>query len=918
MERKSFLDQEPPPGYIPGIGRGATGFVTQADLGSSKKVPILAFQKTSNDGRFDDSEESLTPILTLNQKEDIEADKIYDEIEKYLEKNRNKRRKHNTATTPDNERDNEKVKVENKSVSNSIAEISEQFQDVKQGLSTVSVEEWANLPESGDFTRRNKRLRNELQEQQRFYRNSDMIALALKDQGATDIALDEANAEIENRIDNNDNDNTNGDDDNVDLFKLAKTKDRLLENQIKLGISSKLTSGIDKNEYLGLLDPHKSQYNIGDYKRTRKLFAKLRETSPSNPKNWIASARLEFDAKKLKRAKELIQEGCEKCPKSEEIWLTNLEMNANDVQTSKVIVADAIKFNYKSLKLWLKATELELDNLSKVRVLRKALEWLPKSFELWLAIVDYEDDKEIAIRMLEKATSIIPNSLDLWMKLSSLKEGKESIKVLIDSIQHIAKEKHYLVWINVSKIEEKTTMNEVKISRYINKAFESINCDINVEWYKQAETCENEGLKWTCRAIILKALETDTNEVSKLLESAESHYSLGHLEISNSIYTFMTSKYPQDLATWKQYLIMKKKLKDYNNLFLIYEMAVSSLPNIVELYIMYSNDKIKYDQDFVKVRDILSDGLDKNSKSEQLWFYAIDFESRFGSLDIARDLFTDCLKAIDNPSVELWIKKAGLERKLNDYESALSTISGSLIVYPNENLLYQEKSDILTKLDEVEESVTTLQQGISNCNKNELLYVSLAALYEKKRNNVIKARSILDESLSLHPKSDILHHARIKLELDANNKTHAQRLLSKAITLIPTSALLWVDNIKLATKQQVKNTYVLALKKTNDDPLIILTIAKDLWKSGRIAKSNQFFKACLDKDDEFGDFYIYYYAFLLKFGTREEMKNLEDEMLNKEKLHGYLWGKVSKENEARNVPDLQLLREAAVDLSKSF
>ena len=29
MEKPSFLEQEPPAGYVPGIGRGATGFSTK-------------------------------------------------------------------------------------------------------------------------------------------------------------------------------------------------------------------------------------------------------------------------------------------------------------------------------------------------------------------------------------------------------------------------------------------------------------------------------------------------------------------------------------------------------------------------------------------------------------------------------------------------------------------------------------------------------------------------------------------------------------------------------------------------------------------------------------------------------------------------------------------------------------------------
>jgi pre-mRNA-processing factor 6 len=34
-----FKLDKPPPGYIPGIGRGAVGFVTRGDIGSASAAP---------------------------------------------------------------------------------------------------------------------------------------------------------------------------------------------------------------------------------------------------------------------------------------------------------------------------------------------------------------------------------------------------------------------------------------------------------------------------------------------------------------------------------------------------------------------------------------------------------------------------------------------------------------------------------------------------------------------------------------------------------------------------------------------------------------------------------------------------------------------------------------------------------------
>lgn len=926
MEKKSFLDQEPPPGYIAGIGRGATGFVTQADLGPARiPLPIVSLDKTDSE-QFKDS-----PIdhISATAKEDLEAEEVYDEVEKYLERKRGKKRK-TTDTRQSTESENSVV-AKPESSGKSIQTIAEQFQDVKKDLASISKEEWELLPESGDFTRRNKRLRNELQEQQRFYRNSDMIALSLKDAGSTDLALDEANEQLENK-NNNNNDDDDGDNNedgsniedtglsqDINLLELSKTKDRLLEQQLKLRNQKILSDNVDKNDYLEKLRSS-NKFNIGDYQKTRRLFAKLRDTNPLNPQNWIASANLEVQAKQFTRAKKLIQEGCEKIPKSEEIWLTNLEINMEDIQVCKVIVADAIKYNFKSVKLWLKAVDLERDNLSKIRILRKALELLPKEPRLWLEIVKYEENATISIKMLEKATTIISDSLELWVALSELQNVDDSISTLITSIDHIQDSEKYKIWIKIAVLEEERSSNEVKISNYVEKAIDVFHSpNKNDELFSLAETCENEKHILTCRAIILKLLTINSDEnVDELITKAKDSCNNGHIEISSSILFFITSNFPGKINAWLELITLKKNLKQYTDLFLTYEMAINSLPHDKTLYIMYATDRLKFDKNIEKVRSILAEGLQQLPNNEDLWLYTINVESKFGTDIIVKDLFENCLDTICDPSSNVWLKRVKFITNLGNYTEALRIVDEAISKFPREEAFYGQKCEILRLNGDLESVKSVLHDAIKQCPSNENSYIQLAKLYENDFSNVIKARSILDEALSKHPQNEHLHHARILLELETNNKTHALRLMSKALTLVPYSPLIWCDNIRLATKQQTKNVYAMALRKTEDNPLVILMIARDFWKTGKIDKANHFFKACLEKDDLFGDVYIYYYAFLLKYGTKEEMRLLESRIsLKFEMLHGERWNTLVSRNEKRNVNELQLLREAAVEVSKS-
>ena len=98
---------EPPPGYVAGLGRGAVGFA-----GTSSRVV---------------REQTYT-------KEDDEADDIFDAVDKRMK---------NRKSLTKRQRDEALMKKPT---------VADQFKDLKQEMSAVSADEWANIPEIGDYT----------------------------------------------------------------------------------------------------------------------------------------------------------------------------------------------------------------------------------------------------------------------------------------------------------------------------------------------------------------------------------------------------------------------------------------------------------------------------------------------------------------------------------------------------------------------------------------------------------------------------------------------------------------------------------------------------------------------------------------------------------------------------------------------
>ena len=104
---------DPPPGYVAGLGRGAVGF-------ASTSSGVVRGQEYT--------------------KEDDEADEIFGAVDKRMN-NRNSRAKRS--------RDSGTMKKPT---------ISDQFKDLKQDMSNISADEWANIPEIGDYSIKKRKI----------------------------------------------------------------------------------------------------------------------------------------------------------------------------------------------------------------------------------------------------------------------------------------------------------------------------------------------------------------------------------------------------------------------------------------------------------------------------------------------------------------------------------------------------------------------------------------------------------------------------------------------------------------------------------------------------------------------------------------------------------------------------------------
>ena len=159
-------------------------------------------------------------------------------------------------------------------------------------MSVVSADEWANIPDIGDYTIKHRKTEN-------FVPVPDNIIMEKVNQN-----VPEATA----------------------VHGLRVVRGQLLEKKLDtlagdVGAVAEGSSSMDS--YLSSLEAPSMPIvsNIGDISKTRRMLASVCESNPTYAAGWVAAARLEENANKLVAARKILHEGCQHCPKSEDLWL---------------------------------------------------------------------------------------------------------------------------------------------------------------------------------------------------------------------------------------------------------------------------------------------------------------------------------------------------------------------------------------------------------------------------------------------------------------------------------------------------------------------------------------------------------------------------------------------------------------------
>ena len=208
----AFLSMQAPAGYVAGLGRGASGFTTRADIGPARLPTAAASSKSKTDGenagddndsddggrgeeeegRFQDPENETGLFAgAVYEKDDEEADRIWDAVDARMDQRRKKFREARER------QEREKLRAEK-------PQMQAQFADLKRGLSAVTEDEWASLTESGSVT--GKRMKAASKREARNTRSfaiSDTILVGNRDRNAVESALTQ-----DQMHDNNDNGGT--------------------------------------------------------------------------------------------------------------------------------------------------------------------------------------------------------------------------------------------------------------------------------------------------------------------------------------------------------------------------------------------------------------------------------------------------------------------------------------------------------------------------------------------------------------------------------------------------------------------------------------------------------------------------------------------------------------------------------------
>ena len=142
----------------------------------------------------------------------------------------------------------------------------------------------------------------------------------------------------------------------------------------------------------------------------------------------------------------------------------------------------------------------------------------------------------------------------------------------------------------------------------------------------------------------------------------------------------------------------------------------------------------------------------------------------------------------------------------------------------------------------------------------------------------------------------------------------AEALMAKALQECPGSGMLWAEAVRMAPRPQRKSKSVDALKRCDNDPRIIASIANLFWLDRKVDKARSWFNRSVTLNPDIGDHWAMYYKFELQHGTEEQQEAVVRRCVEAEPKHGEVWCRVKKSVKNWHDEDDVLLKKTVKEI----
>lgn len=895
-----------PAGYVPGAGRGASGFTTRGDLGPAAAGPgplgappqgggasgagaadgaPQEFDRTfGNDG-------GLLGRAGEYDDEDREADGVWEAVDARMA---DRRRGHRE----------QRLKAEIEQYRATKPKITEQFADAKRKLASLTDEDWEAIPEVADRTIKKQKM-------EQFAPVSDTLLAraAAERQAGASVVVDGAETPA------------GGAGARADLTAVGEGRGTILSTKLdRLSDSVTGQTVVDPKGYLTDMKSVQvsSTADIQDIKKARKLLQSVIQTNPGHAPGWIAAARLEADLGKLSVARSIISQGCKACPRSEEVWMHAVHLQGGNDNAKKVIT-QGLEKNPESVKLWMEAVRLEPDAVVQQRVLRKGLERVPGSVRLWRALVDLASPGD-ALILLQRAVECCPQHVDLWLALAKLEDYGGARKVLNRARQTIPAEP--LIWVTAANLEE-AHGNLGMVQKIVDRALASfrkarvaVSRDV---WLGHAADAErgDPPSPATCHAIVRAAVGEGIEAADRIptwSADADEYLKKGHVETARAILVHAVGLFPQEVDLWVQSAQLEKDQGGSEGAVdLVLSRAVAACPQAITLWLMGAKERwLRGDLD--GAREVLGMAYEANPDSEEVQLAAFKLEFSSREYERARLLLQRAREA--GGSERVWMKSAVAERQVGDTDEERRLLVEGLQKFPASWKMWAMRAQLESRLGHLDAARATYSEGLRRAPKSIALWLDFSAL-EERSGAASRARALLEQGRVRNPRNPDLWLAAVRLERRLESQASAEALMAKALQECPASGQLWAEHVGMAPRPQRKRRSVDALKRCNNDPHIVAAVAQLFWSDNKIEKARSWFQRAAKLDPDNGDLWAALYRFERTHGDAEQRAAVVQAAQQADPKHGLRWQSLRKAVEHSHSSHKDTLEQVAIDLESN-